>query len=202
MVDAVDLSVEAAFGDVQLWLVGDDADRARFARRPVKRALRAGKAFDARHVVDVDVERSADRRDRLLVEIGPDLRQRSRVIAFGVGPAGRRDAAHVNGRLSRLRGQERHRRQLLRIILEIGDVQLVEAARTERDHVDGDVLDILFALLRGDDDFGLVRNNAFLCMLNAPRRRCDISGVGARRWGLAGRLRLCVLSPGRCGYGG
>ena len=77
MRDGVELAVDAPVGDAELGLVGDDADRARFARGAVERALRARQALDARDVVDVDVERSADRRDRLLVEIGADLRQRT-----------------------------------------------------------------------------------------------------------------------------
>ena len=47
----------------------------------------------------MDVERAADRRDRLLVEIGADRRQRARVVAVAAG----RDAAHVDDRAARLR---------------------------------------------------------------------------------------------------
>ena len=78
MRDLVDLAVDAAGGDAELGLVGDDADRAGLARGAVERALRAGEALDPGDVVDVDVERAADGRDRLLVEIGADRGQRAR----------------------------------------------------------------------------------------------------------------------------
>ena len=139
-------------GDAQLGLVGDDADGARLARRAVKRALRPGEALDPGDVVDVDVERSADRRDRLLVEIEADRRQRAGVVAVAAG----RNAAHVDGGEARRGGLEADRRKLLGIILEVRDVQLVEPPRADRLDADRHVLKVLLALLRGDDDLGVV----------------------------------------------
>src|SRR4029079_10883329 len=63
----VDLSIHAPGQHAELRLVGDDADRARFAGSSVQRALRSREALDPRNVVDMDVERSADGRPRLLV---------------------------------------------------------------------------------------------------------------------------------------
>ena len=85
--DRVELAVDAPVGHAELGLVGDDADRARFARGAVERALRAGEALDPGDVVDVDVERSADRRDRLLVEIDADRRQRPEWLPSAPLPA-------------------------------------------------------------------------------------------------------------------
>src|SRR5439155_7721362 len=93
VIDRVDFAVDATGGDPQLWLVGDDADRARFARGAVERALRAGQALNPGDVINVDVERAGNGRDRLLIEIEADLRQGTRVIALGAA-SGRRDAAH------------------------------------------------------------------------------------------------------------
>ena len=52
---------------------------------------------------------------------------------------------------------EADRRKLLGIILEVRDVELVEPAGADRLDADRDVLEILLALVRGDDDLGLVR---------------------------------------------
>src|SRR3954447_8545748 len=70
--DGVKLSVDASVGGVEVRLVRNDADGARFARCAVKRALRTGEALDSGYVVDMDVERPADGRHRLLVEVGAD----------------------------------------------------------------------------------------------------------------------------------
>ena len=51
---------------------------------------------------------------------------------------------------------EADRRQLLGILLEVRDVELVEPLRADRLDADRDVLEILLALGRGDDDLGLV----------------------------------------------
>src|SRR5690606_28180244 len=61
-------------------LVGDDADRAGLRAGAVQRALRAGERPDACNVVDANVERTLDGRDRLLVEINADARQGAGVI--------------------------------------------------------------------------------------------------------------------------
>ncbi len=103
--------------------------------------------------------------------------------------SGRRDAAHVDGRRAGLRRQERHRRQLLGIVFEVGDVQLIEPARPDRLNADRHVLQVFFALGRGDDDLGLVRDAAVLSLFHGRRRRSDVGGVGSRRRRLAGVLR-------------
>ena len=153
----------------KLGLVGDDADRAGFARRAVERALRPGEALDAGDVVDVDVERSADRRDRLLVEIDADRRQRAR---SGCRRRRSRRRACRRSCTPGCGGLEADRRQLLGVVLEVRDVQLVEPPGAERLDADRHVLEILLALGRGDDDLGLV---------GRPARpaRCWTAGGGA-----------------------
>ena len=148
MADLVDLGVEAARGHAQFGLVADDADRPGLRRRAVQRALRPGEALDPGDVVDMHVERAADGRHRLLVEVGADRRQRARVVAVAAGG----DAAHVDHRRSGLRRLVADRRQQLGVILEIRDVELVEPPRSDRLDADRHVLQILFALGRGDDD--------------------------------------------------
>ena len=184
VIDRVNLAVDPAGGDSQLWLVGDDADRAGFARGAVERALRAGQALNPGDVVNVDVERAANGRDRLLIEIEADLRQGTRVIALGAA-SGRRDAAHIYGGRARLRSQEGDRRQLFREILEIGDIELVEPPGTDRLDADRDVLEVFLAFGRGDDDLGLVRDvGRGLRLLDRRRRRRHVGRIGAR----SGRL--------------
>src|SRR5207237_2390580 len=56
----------------RIGLVRDDAHRARFGACAVQRALRARQCLDARDVVNMDVERALNSRDRLLVEIYTD----------------------------------------------------------------------------------------------------------------------------------
>ena len=146
--DGVDLAVDAAFGGVQLGLVGDDADRARLARRAVKCPLRTGETLDPRNVVDMDVERAADRRDWLLVEIGADRRERARMIAVAAGG----NAAHVDDGDAGLQGLEADRGELLGILLEIRDVELVEPLGADCLDRQWNLGEILFAFLRGDDD--------------------------------------------------
>ncbi len=51
-----------------------------------------GQRLDARDVVQVHVERALDRRDRLLVQVDADARQRAGVVAV----AAARHAAHVD----------------------------------------------------------------------------------------------------------
>src|SRR5438067_13801910 len=60
-------------GDIRL--VGDDAHRARLRARAVERALRSGERLYALDVVDVDVERTLDGGDRLLIQVHADTRQ-------------------------------------------------------------------------------------------------------------------------------
>ena len=115
-----------------------------------------GERFDPGDVVDVDVEVAADRRHRLLVEVDADRGQRARVVAL----AARGDAADVDHRLARVaagvgRRLERHRGQLLDVAFEVGEVEVVEPLLAERGDADRHVLEILAALLRGDDDLAV-----------------------------------------------
>ncbi len=174
--DLVDLAVDAPAGDAQFGLVGDDADGAGLARRAIQRALRPGEALDPGDVIDVDVERPADGRDRLFVEVGADRRERARVVAVAAGG----DAAHIDHGRSRLRSLEADRRQLLGIILEIRDVELVELAGPDRLDADRHVLQVFLPLGRGDDDF------VGLFVLRSGLRR-RIGGIG----------RSCLLRHGR-----
>ena len=184
MRDLVDLSVEAARGHPELGLVGDDADGAGLARGAVERALRPREAFDPGDVVDMDIERPADGRHRLFVEVGADARQRARVVAVAAG----RDPAHVDGGQAGLGGLEADRRQLLGIILEVGDVELVEAAGADRLNRDRNVLKVFLALGRGDDDFGRVLGLSVTGDLILRGRG------GVARF----RRRGCDLGKGRC----
>ena len=70
---------------VWIWLIGDDSERAGFARCAVQRALRAGQRLNASDVVQVGVDRAQNRRDRLLVEINADRRQRTRGDQASIG---------------------------------------------------------------------------------------------------------------------
>src|SRR5262245_6257779 len=96
----------------------------------------------------MDVKRSTDGRDRLLVEISADRWQRTRVIAVTAGC----DAAHIDDGEARLRRLKADRRKLLGIFFEIRNVQLVEPTGSENLHADRNVLQILFALGGGDND--------------------------------------------------
>ena len=121
-----------------------------FRAGAVQRALRTFEHLDPRDVVDVDIQRAADRGDRLLVQIDADGGQGARVV--GVVPAG--DAPDVDAGAVGPEGLEGHARQELGVVLEVVDVQLRE--RTGIQHVDGDrhALHIFSALLGGDDDLG------------------------------------------------
>ena len=159
-------------------LVGDDADGAGFRAGAVKRALGAGKYLHAIDVVEMHVERAADRRDRLFVQINADGGQRARVVAViaaddaahaDIGEAGRGVAASGAAGCEGDAGEELH------VVVEVGDVQLLELFRLQRLDAHGDRLEIFRALLRRDDD-GL--NRAVVCRLLRQRRnhRCQHGG--------------------------
>src|SRR3546814_21148547 len=83
--------------------------------------------LDPGDVVDVDVERALDGRDRLLVEIGADRRQRGGMVRHFA----RRDAAEIDvggARPGRLVGKAGN---VTGIIVEMGD-QIGRAASRER----------------------------------------------------------------------
>src|SRR4029079_1013852 len=75
--------------------------------------------------------------------------------------------------------------QLLRIFLEIADVQLVEPPGPDREHALRNVLKALLALGRRDDDLSLILDLPVLRLLNLRRRRGHVRGVGAWRRRLA-----------------
>ena len=146
--DCVGLHVVAGLEAGRIGLVGDDADRARFRARAEQRPLRPGQRFDARDVVEMDVERTLDCRDRLLVEVDADARQRARVIAV----AAARHAAHVDLGEARPGGLVGHARQVLHEVVDAEQVQLLELRGADRLDAEWHVLQALAALGRGDDD--------------------------------------------------
>src|SRR5206468_7768822 len=104
--------------------------------------LRTRETLDPGNVVNVDIERSADRGDRLLVQIDTDRGQGSRVVAV----TARRDSAHVNDCPARLSVIIADRRKLLGIFLEVRNIELVEPPGPDCDHALRDVLKPLLAL--------------------------------------------------------
>ena len=154
-------------------LVRDDADGAGLGARAVQRALRTGEHFDARDVVDLDVERALDRGDRLLVEVHADRRQRTRVV--GVLAAG--DAAHVRARETGAAALERHVRQEFHVVVEGLDLEVRELLLADGLDRQRHVLKALVALQRGDDDFVEAALVGLLCLCDAGARE-----HGARVW--------------------
>ena len=92
--------------------------------------------------------------DRLLVQIHADARLRSGGVAVIAG----RDATHIDvgeagavqTAAGRIRG-EREAGQILRIVREARDMQLLEFLGVEHLHAEGDLLQVLGALLRRHD---------------------------------------------------
>src|SRR5437870_1227676 len=112
-----------------------------------------------------------------------------------VAVTARRNAAHVDYRDARLGRLEAHRGEQPRKLLEVRDVELIEATGTDRLDADRYVLEIFLALGRGDDDLGAVRLALLsLRLLDRGRRGRDIGRV--RRSGR--RLSLRALREGRC----
>ena len=130
-------------------LVGDDADGARFRACAVEGALRALQHFDARDVVDVNVDGAVDGRDRLLVQIGADGRLRGRVVA--VLPAHHAAHVHVRGADAGTALAEalhrRHPGEVFDVVVDVLDVELLELLGGECLDADRHVLQILGALL-------------------------------------------------------
>ena len=153
VLDGVDLGVDPTFELGGVRLVGDDADRARFRTRAVQRALRPREAFNPRDVINVNIEVAADGGDRLFVQIDTNRGQRARVVAV----AAARHAAHVDdvGAGCAAQRLERHRWQLLRVIVEAGDVELIEFLGAERLDADRHILQAFAALLCGNDDLAV-----------------------------------------------
>ena len=73
--DGVHLGIDATFQPGCRRLVGDDPDRAGLRRCPVQGTLRPRQRLDPGDVIDMHIKRTADGRDRLLVEIEANRRQ-------------------------------------------------------------------------------------------------------------------------------
>ena len=97
------------------------------------------------------------------------------------------DAANINRGLPRLARLERNRRQHLRILREVGDVELVKAAGAEHLHADRHILKAFFALLRRNDDviIAIIRIRAIgglrQCRSSDECRRSKQGGKGGTR---------------------
>ena len=145
----VDRQVVTGVGALGVRLVGDVANGACHRARPEQRALRAGQRLDAFHVIDVHVERGADRRHRLFVEIDPD----HGLCAGLQSVRAVRQAPEVDLRLAgpqRLEGQAGH---VLGNAGEIRDMQLGQLLGVKGLHADRHGLQVFRTLLRGHDDF-------------------------------------------------
>src|SRR5215469_6316957 len=75
----VELDVIGGAEGRRIWLIGDDADRARLRACAEQRALRTSERLDALDVVEVNIELPQDGRGWLLVEIDADQRLRGRM---------------------------------------------------------------------------------------------------------------------------
>jgi hypothetical protein len=160
---------------IRVGLVRDDADRSRLRARAVQRALRTREDLDARDVVDLDVERTLDRRDGLFVEVHADGRQRSRVVRVLAA----RDAAHVRTREAGSRALIRNVRQEFHVVAEVVDLELRELGLADRLDAERNVLQAFRALLRGDDDFLEPDLFGLLCLSDADaREHCTGNGQG------------------------
>ena len=150
-VDAVGLDAVTARARAGVRLAGDDAHRAGLRTGAVQRALRAGQRFKPLDVVHVDVERTLDRGDRLLVEVHAHARLRAGVVA--VAAAG--DAAHVDlhetraGEHAAAGGAVGQAGDHLRVVVEIGDVLLLQLGVADGLDADRHLLQVFLALLRG-----------------------------------------------------
>ena len=104
--------------------------------------------------------------------------------------AAARDAAHIDGGHARLARLDGHARQEFREILEIGDIQLVELARAQRLDADRHILQIFFALLRGDENRLDGSHLGRLRRLLRISRRARQRQVLRRTWRRHGRALL------------
>ena len=133
---------------LQVRLVGHELDRAAHGTRTVERALRAAQYLDARQIEQIGVDAgvrpvATGRQDRRLV----DIEARGRRVAARGGDAPDGIAAapgsgRVQGHPGYPRGQGR----------EVLDPRFRQRFRAVGDHRERHVLQVLAALLRGDDD--------------------------------------------------
>src|SRR5690606_33123694 len=94
--------------------------------------------------------RALDRGDRHFVEIGADGGQGGGVVRV----LARGDRAEIDLGKTGPESLDRHRGKELHRAFEVVDLQLVELLGSEGGNRDGNVLQVLFALLRGNDDDG------------------------------------------------
>ncbi len=174
--DAVELQPVAGGEAGGVGLVGDDAQRAGLRTGAVQRALRAGQRLDAVDVVDVDVQRALDGGDRLFVQVHAHAGQRAGVVA--VAAAGH--AAHVDLREARARGLVRHAGQVLHVVVEVGDVEVLQLFRPQHLDADRHFLQVLHALLRGHRD-GVQGGRAAFALGGRRGGRVLGQGGGAER---------------------
>ena len=106
-------------------LVGNELDRAGHGAGTVERALRACERFHARQIVNMDVERALNGRDRLFIQIHANGRLRGGVV----GVLARGDRAEVNLAEAWPRRLDRDRRQELHIIGKFLNLKLVKLFR-------------------------------------------------------------------------
>ncbi len=164
--DAVHLHIVARRELRRIRLVGDDAHGARLGTRTVQRTLGSLEDLDALNVIEMHIGGPVDGGHRLLVEIGADTRLRSRVVLVGAA----HHPAHVDMRAAGLTvaalplaARVGNAGRILHIAVQAADIELLELRAAQHLDADRDVLQVLGALLRGDDDlfelrgFGLGR---------------------------------------------
>ena len=111
--------------------------------------------------------------DRLLVEIGADARQRGGRLSVTASD----DATHVDCGETGSGTDARcccHAWQHAHVVGEVADVQFFELLGADCLDADGHVLQVLTALLRGDDDF--FETTAVLGCGDLPAQRDDHGG--------------------------
>jgi hypothetical protein len=118
-------------------------------------ALRPLEHLDALHVIDVDVGRAINGRNRLFVEVHTDAWLRAGVVAVAAAD----DAADIDMRAARLTvtplaltADVGDARRVLDVVVEVYDAELLEFRRVEHGDADRDVLQVLDALLSGHHD--------------------------------------------------
>jgi hypothetical protein len=146
-----------------LRLVGDDADGAGLGAGAVQRALRSRQHLDARHVVDLHVERALDGGDGLLVEVHAHRGQWARMV--GVLAAG--NAAHVGTCEAGTEALVGDVRQEFHVVAEIVDLEFGELFLADGLDGEGHILQAFVALLRRDHDSLESRFFRLLCLGDA-----------------------------------
>ena len=161
-------ALDAALGDVELRLVGNVADHAGLGAGAEQRSLRALEYLDAIQIGGVDVEVAIWQLRGLVVQVDGDVRPQAGRGAALAGLGAGTQAAHENLILARPVARRGDVRQVLDVVIEGGDVQLLQRLLGQGLHRDRHVLHVLRAPLRGDGDLG--------------------QHVGARRAGVGCRL--------------